>query len=158
MDHSMVVLKGLACAGPPKADGSEWRILKTCGPLEDKMANHSSILAGRNSCTVLRAKSYDTGRWVPRLEGVQYATGEEQRIPGGGHNNPLQDFCWKIPWTQEPGGLQSATVHRVIQFQTNWSNLAHMDTRADGNYLQHHKEQNGWAKVEMTVSSGCARW
>ena len=29
------------------------------------------------------------------------------RSPGGGHGNPLQDSCWRIPWTEEPGGLQS---------------------------------------------------
>ena len=29
------------------------------------------------------------------------------RSPGGGHGNPLQYSCLKIPWTEEPGGLQS---------------------------------------------------
>ena len=29
------------------------------------------------------------------------------RSPGGGHGNPLQYSCWEIPWTEEPGGLQS---------------------------------------------------
>ena len=29
------------------------------------------------------------------------------RSPGGGHDNPLQHSCLKIPWTEEPGGLQS---------------------------------------------------
>ena len=29
------------------------------------------------------------------------------RSPGGGHGNPLQNPCWRIPWTEEPGGLQS---------------------------------------------------
>ena len=24
-----------------------------------------------------------------------------------GHGNPLQYPCWRIPWTEEPGGLQS---------------------------------------------------
>ena len=31
------------------------------------------------------------------------------RPPGGGNGNPLQyspgKFAWKIPWTEEPGGL-----------------------------------------------------
>ena len=28
--------------------------------------------------------------------------------PGGGHGNPLQFFfAWRIPWTEEPGRLQS---------------------------------------------------
>ena len=33
-------------------------------------------------------------------------------IPGGrsfgvGNGNPLQYSCWRIPWTEEPGRLQS---------------------------------------------------
>ena len=27
------------------------------------------------------------------------------RFPGGGHGNPLQFLAWRIPWTEEPGGL-----------------------------------------------------
>ena len=27
------------------------------------------------------------------------------RSPGGGHDNPLQCLAWRIPWTEEPGGL-----------------------------------------------------
>ena len=34
------------------------------------------------------------------------------------HSNTL---AWKIPWTEEPGGLQSIGSHRVGH---NWSNLA----------------------------------
>ena len=29
------------------------------------------------------------------------------RTPGRGNGNPLQYFCLEIPWTEEPGGLQS---------------------------------------------------
>ena len=29
------------------------------------------------------------------------------RCPGGGHGNPLQDPAWRIPWTEEPGRVQS---------------------------------------------------
>ena len=28
------------------------------------------------------------------------------RHPGRGHSNPLQYFAWRIPWTDETGGLQ----------------------------------------------------
>ena len=35
------------------------------------------------------------------------------RSPGGGHGNPLQYSCWRIPWTEESGGLQSIGSHRV---------------------------------------------
>ena len=29
------------------------------------------------------------------------------RSPGGGHDNPLQYSCLRIPWTEQPGGLLS---------------------------------------------------
>ena len=35
------------------------------------------------------------------------------RSPGGGHGNPLQYLAWRIPWTEEPDGLQSIGLHRV---------------------------------------------
>jgi len=36
-----------------------------------------------------------------------------RRSPGGGHGNPLQYLAWEIPWTEEPGGLQSIRSPRV---------------------------------------------
>ena len=37
-----------------------------------------------------------------------------ERSPGGGNGNPLQYIlAWKIPWTQEPGCLQSVGSQRV---------------------------------------------
>ena len=38
--------------GPPKMDGSWWRVLIKCGPLEKGMANHFTILALRTPWTV----------------------------------------------------------------------------------------------------------
>ena len=35
------------------------------------------------------------------------------RSPGEGNGNPLQYSCWRIPWTEEPGGLQSTGLQRV---------------------------------------------
>ena len=35
------------------------------------------------------------------------------RSPGGGDGNPLQYSCWRIPWTEKPGGLQSIRSQRV---------------------------------------------
>ena len=34
------------------------------------------------------------------------------RSPGEGNGNPLQYFCWEIPWTEEPG---QATVYGVTR-------------------------------------------
>ena len=34
--------------------------------------------------------------------------------PGGGNGNPLQySLAWRIPWTEQPGGLQSRGSQRV---------------------------------------------
>ena len=35
------------------------------------------------------------------------------RYPGRGNSNPLQYSCLEIPWTEEPGGLQSMVLQRV---------------------------------------------
>ena len=35
------------------------------------------------------------------------------RSLGRGHSNSLQDSAWRIPWTEEPGGLQSMGSQRV---------------------------------------------
>ena len=35
------------------------------------------------------------------------------RCPGEGNSYPLQYFAWRIPWTDELGGLQSMGPHRV---------------------------------------------
>ena len=42
------------------------------------------------------------------------------RSPGGENGNPLQ-FAWEIPWTEEPGRLQSTELQRI---RHNESNLA----------------------------------
>ena len=33
--------------------------------------------------------------------------------PGGGNGNPLSALAWRIPWTEEAGGLQSIGSQRV---------------------------------------------
>ena len=35
------------------------------------------------------------------------------RSPGEGNGNPFQYSSWRIPWTEEPGELQSMGSHRV---------------------------------------------
>ena len=35
------------------------------------------------------------------------------RSPGGGNTNPLQYYCWRIPWSEETGRLQSVGSQRV---------------------------------------------
>jgi len=49
MDYCLVLVNEIkpCCVGPPETDGSWWRGLTECGPLEKEMANHFSILALR---------------------------------------------------------------------------------------------------------------
>ena len=35
------------------------------------------------------------------------------KSPGGGQGNHSSILAWRIPWTQEPGGLQSIGWHKV---------------------------------------------
>ena len=35
------------------------------------------------------------------------------RFPGEGHGNPTSILAWRIPWTEEPGGLQSTGPQRI---------------------------------------------
>ena len=35
------------------------------------------------------------------------------RSSGGGHGTPVSILVWRIPWTEEPGGLQSMGLQRV---------------------------------------------
>ena len=42
--------------GLPKIDGPWWRVLTKCGPLEERMAHHSSILAMRIPWTIWKGK------------------------------------------------------------------------------------------------------
>ena len=54
-------------------------------------------------------------------DGKAYACngGDQASIPGSerfleeGNGNPLQYSAWRIPWTEEPGRLQSMGLQRV---------------------------------------------
>ena len=41
-----------------------------------------------------------------------------RRSPGEGNGNPLQYSCWKIPWTEESGRLQSMESQRITSLNT----------------------------------------
>ena len=62
-------------------DGSWWRVLTKCGPLEKGMANHFSILAlGTPSMNHMkRQKDRTLKDELPRSVGAQYATGDQWR-------------------------------------------------------------------------------
>ena len=64
--------------GPPKMDGSWWRVLTKRGPLEKGMANQYSCL--ENPMNSMKKQKYRTLKdEIPRLVGAQYATGDQWR-------------------------------------------------------------------------------
>ena len=51
--------------------------------------------------------------WEVRNAGDLGSIPGSGRYPGEGNGNPLQHSCWRIPWTEKPGGLQSVGLQRV---------------------------------------------
>ena len=118
-------------------------------PLEEGMATHSSILAwriptDRGACGLQFMGSKRAGHdWAtkqihtyqvalvvknpPAKAGDIREAGSVGSIPGSGRHpggrsdNPLQYFCWRIPWAEEPGRLQSTGLFKE---SNNWSDLA----------------------------------
>ena len=93
------------------------------------MATHFSILAWKISWTEelggLQSKGYHLTYvkyqyYIPSDgKASAYNVGDPGSIPGSGRSSgegkghPFQYSCWKIPWTEEPGSLQSMGSQRV---------------------------------------------
>ena len=54
------------------------------------------------------------------------------RSPGGGHGNPSSIPAWRIPWTEEPGGLQSMGSQ-----ESDLTEWAHTHKRTPSNLCTH---------------------
>ena len=68
------------------------------------------------------------------------------RCPGGGHGNHSSILAWRIPWTQEPSGLQSIGSQRAGH---DWSDLACMYTGTrthTGMLMQVADQREKWVK------------
>ena len=79
-------------------------------PAENFWKNMCLIFA----CTLPSPKShiYYSPPYLFEAVSQNYLRCYLQGCPGEGHNNPLQYSCCRIPWTEEPGGLQY-TCRRV---------------------------------------------
>ena len=83
-------------------------------------------------CVLVRASQVAlVGKNPPANAGTVRAarsTSGSGRSPGGGHGNPLccqevsSIHVWRIPWTEEPGGLESIASQTVIH---DWNKLVH---------------------------------
>ena len=104
------------------------RFLGWEGPLENGRATLSSILAWRIPWTekLGRLQSMGmqrVGHLKPNLTQV-WSQGQEDPLRKGmaTHSNVL---AWRIPWTEEPGGLQSMELQRV---RHDWATNTHTHT------------------------------
>ena len=70
------------------------------------------------SCVALMVKNLPANAESIKDAGSRPGSGIS---PGEGHGNPFQYSCLRIPWTEEPGGLQSTGSHTV---KHDWSDLA----------------------------------
>ena len=108
-------------------------------PLEEKMATHSSILAWK----IPWVTAHRTAKSQARLSEPRTSLVAQQericlqrrsskrhgsipgsgRSPGEGHATRSSILAWRIPWTEEPHGLESMGSQRV---RHDWSDLAGM--------------------------------
>ena len=59
-------------------------------------------------------------------------------------------LAWRIPWTEEPGGLQFMGLQRV---RHNWNNLACMQRRLhEGGRCINLSWKRGWQVAEWQVA------
>ena len=66
--------------GPPKSDGSWWRGLTECGPLENGMAKHLQYSFLENPINSMKKQKDRTLKdELPRSVGAQYPTGDQWR-------------------------------------------------------------------------------
>ena len=63
--------------------------------------------------------SFPGGSVVKTMPAITGDAGDDGSIPrsgiypGAGNSNTLQIVTWKIPWTEEPGRLESKGLQRV---------------------------------------------
>ena len=70
------------------------------------------------------------------------------------HSNIL---AWKIPWTDEPGGLQSIGLHRIRHSATNtftWSEISSLYKHSEKSRVNYVWLSRGSAKNLKRMSSG----
>ena len=77
-------------------------------------------------CLIHSHKGFPGGSVVKNHLPTQEAQGGDTGLipgsgsfPGGGNVNPSNALAWKIPWTEEPRGLQSMGSQRVRHNSAN---------------------------------------
>ena len=73
------------------------------------------LLLGRKAMTnldsILKSRDHYFADKVPSSQSYDFSSSHV--CIGEGNGNPLSTLAFKIPWTEEPGGLQSMGLRRV---------------------------------------------
>ena len=89
---------------PPALAGGFLTTRAACGALNSTPLNFYYGFLGGAGGTESACSAGDPGS-IPGLG----------KSPGEGTDNPLSILVWRIPWTEEPGGLQCMESQRVRQ-------------------------------------------
>ena len=107
------------------------------------------VLHGFSSGSVVKNSSADAGD--TRDTGLIPGLG---RSPGEGNGNPLQYSCLEIPWTEEPGGLQSTRPQRVGHDWVHTCMCMHLSAHAHAHARAHtHTHTHVRARTHTAASS-----
>ena len=101
-------------------DGGAWwaavyEVSKSRTRLKQLTRSSSSSLLECQDNPIGKKIAFSTNGGLPggsEVEASACNVGDLGSIPGSGRSpregngNPLQYSCWRIPWTEEPGGLQ----------------------------------------------------
>ena len=99
----------------------DWRFLNVSGILTRSiplLAKNTDLWSSGTSHVALVVKNLLANAGDTRDMGLIPWSG---RFPGEEHGNALQYSCLRIPWTEDPGRLQSTGLQRAGH---NWSDLA----------------------------------
>ena len=128
--------------GPPKTDGSWWRVMTKCGPLEKGMANNFSILALRIPWTVWKGKKI--GHWISN---AQYATGDQWRNNSRKNEEmePKQKQHPLVDVTGDGSKVWCCKEHRNLECWVHESRQIGSGQTGDGK-SEHFRNQ--WTKMD----------
>ena len=88
----------------------------SCASSSKPSSSHASFKSLRDSHILPSLQAFPGGSVVknpPADAGDAGSIPGSERSPREGNGNPLQYSRWRIPWTEEPGGLQSMGSQRV---------------------------------------------
>ena len=84
-----------------------------------KQQNTKKLYGTKNHCVPVRLRASLMAQWVKNPPTMQET--QEMRVQFPGQEDPLEEgmathssiLAWRIPWTEEPGGLQPKGSQRV---------------------------------------------